>query len=289
VPANGAHAEARLPQGTIHYRDTGSGEPIVFVHGLLVNGDLWRKVTPALSREFRCIAPDFPLGSHRTPMAADADLSPPGVARLISDFLDVLELDGVTLVGNDSGGAISQLVATRHPERIGRLVLTNCDTYDDFPPKLFSYLKVVARIPGGTTATAQSLRLKPLRRSPIAFGVLTKSRLDDDLLEDWVRPGLDSSEIRRDTRKFIRGMSPKYTRQAAEDLKRFNAPTLFAWAPEDRWFKVEHADRLAESMPDARVVRIPDSKTFVSIDQPEALADAITAFMRETKPAAVAA
>jgi pimeloyl-ACP methyl ester carboxylesterase len=278
-----------LSQGTISYREAGSGQPIVFVHGLLVNGRLWERVVPKLSESFRCIVPDWPLGSHRMPMNPDADLSPMGIAATVAAFLDELGLEQVTLVGNDSGGAISQIVATRHPERVGRLILTNCDAYDDFPPKLFSYLGLVAKIPGGVTATAQSLRFKPLRRSPIAFGVLTESRLDDDMLDDWVRPGLESAEVRRDTRKFLRAMSPKYTRQAAKDLESFAAPTLFAWAPEDRWFKVEHADRLAASMPDARVVRIPGSKTFVALDQPEALADAIGSFMRETKPAAVAA
>jgi pimeloyl-ACP methyl ester carboxylesterase len=280
---------ADLPEGTISYREAGSGEPIVFVHGLLVNGRLWERVVPRLSESFRCIVPDWPLGSHRTPMSPDADLSPTGLAATVAAFLDELGLEQVTLVGNDSGGAISQIVATRHPERVGRLILTNCDMFDTFPPKLFSYLSVLARIPGGLAVTAQSMRIKPLRRSPLAFGVLTKHRLDDDMLDDWVDPGLESPEVRRDTQKFIRGMDPKYTIQAAKDLERFAAPTLFAWAPEDRWFKVEHADRLAASMPDARVVRIPGSKTFVALDQPEVLADAIGSFMRETKPAAVAA
>jgi pimeloyl-ACP methyl ester carboxylesterase len=280
-----ASQTVELPQGSIRYRESGTGEPIVFVHGLLVNGRLWERVVPSLSEDHRCIVPDLPLGSHRTPMKPDADLTPTGLAAMVAGLIEHLGLERVTLVGNDSGGAISQLVATHHPEKVGRLVLTNCDMYDVFPPKLFAYLGVVARIPGGITATAQSMRIKPLRRSPLAFGVLTKKRLDNDLLEDWIRPGLESAEIRRDTRRFIRGMDPDYTIQAAKDLESFDAPTLFAWAPEDRWFKVELAERLAGSMPDARVVRIPDSKTFVSLDQPERLAQEIGAFMRETKPA----
>jgi pimeloyl-ACP methyl ester carboxylesterase len=251
--------EVKLPQGTIRYRDSGAGEPIVFVHGLLVNG------------------------SHPIPMNSDADLSAPGLAKIVADFLEALGLEKVTLVGNDSGGAISQLVATKHPQRVGRLVLTNCDAYDNFPPKLFSYFKPTARIPGAMTVLAQSMRIKPLRRTPLAFGVLTKSRIGDDLLEDWLRPAIGSSEIRRDAAKFIRGSSPKQTEQAARELASFDAPTLFAWAPEDRWFKVEHAERLASSMPDARVERIPNSKTFVSIDQPERLAELIASFSREPK------
>jgi pimeloyl-ACP methyl ester carboxylesterase len=279
--------EVRLPQGTIRYRDSGTGEPLVFLHGLLVNGRLWEGVVERLQPDFRCIVPDLPLGSHEVAMNPDADLSPPGVARLVADFLEALELERVTLVGNDSGGAISQIVVTKHPERISRLVLTNCDAFDNFPPKLFSYFKPAARIPGALAMMAQTMRFKPLRRTPLAFGELTKSRIDDELLEDWLRPGLEHPEIRPDTKKFILGISPDQTMEAARELEGFDRPTLFAWAPEDRWFKIEHAERLAASMPNARIERIPDSKTFVSVDQPERLAEVIRAFVRE--PAAASA
>jgi pimeloyl-ACP methyl ester carboxylesterase len=281
--------EAALPQGTIRFRDSGKGEPLVFVHGLLVNGRLWERVAPLLSPDFRCIVPDLPLGSHSTPMDPGTDLSPPGVARLVVDFMDSLGLDSVTLVGNDSGGAISQLVATSAPQRVGRLILTNCDAYDNFPPKLFAYFKPAAKIPGALTLLTQSMRVKPLRRSPIAYGVLTKGKIPGELLDAWLDPGIHDSRIREDTRKFMIGTDPAQTEQAARDLESFTSPTLFAWAPEDRWFKVEHADRLAASMPDARVVRIPDAKTFVSLDQPERLAEEIAGFVRATKPVTAAA
>ena len=284
MPANGAHAEARLPQGTIHYRDTGSGEPIVFVHGLLVNGDLWRKVTPALSREFRCIAPDFPLGSHRTPMAADADLSPPGVARLISDFLDALELDGVTLVGNDTGGAICQLVAAHHPGRLGRLVLTPCDAYENFLPPAFRPLQYGAHVPGLITALVQGARIGAIRRGPLGFGLLIKHRpMDDEALRGYLAPFLADSGVRRDALKVLRGISNRQTIEAAERLRTFDRPTLIAWAPEDRFFKLRFAERLASDIPNARLIRIEDSLTFVPEDQPERLAEAIAGFIEETQ------
>jgi pimeloyl-ACP methyl ester carboxylesterase len=271
--------EVRLSQGTVRYRDEGSGDPIVFVHGFLVNGRLWERVVERLRDQHRCIAPDLPLGSHTLPMDEHADLSAPGVARLVAELLESLDLEDVTLVGNDSGGAISQIVATRHPQRIGRLVLTNCDLYENFPPKLFAYLKPAARIPGLLSGVAQTLRLAPLRRSPLAFGVLTKSRIDSDLLESWVRPGIEDPRVRRDSRKFILDSSPEQTLRAAAELEGFERPTLFAWAPEDRWFPIADAERLAASMPDARVHRIDDSKTFVSIDQPERLAEEIAGFV----------
>lgn len=281
--------EVTLPEGTIRYRDQGSGEPLVFVHGFLVNSRLWDPVVERLQGEFRCIQPDLPLGSHRTPMSPDADLSPPAIAELLVSLLDSLGLDRVTIIGNDSGGAISQLLATAHPERVARLILTNCDLYEDFPPKLFAYFHVVARVPGALNLLAQSMRIKPLRRTPIAYGLLTKRRLDEALLDDWVQPVADSAEIRRDANKFMRGTSGKLTVQAAKDLASFTSPTLFAWAPEDRLFKIKNAERLAPTMPDARIVRIADAKTFVSLDQPEKLAEAIAGFVRETKPVAAEA
>jgi pimeloyl-ACP methyl ester carboxylesterase len=279
-------SEANLSAGPIRYRDQGEGEPLLFVHGLLVNGRLWDPVIPLLSDGHRCIQPDLPLGSHTSPMKPDADLSPEGIARLLVELMDELGLERVTLVGNDSGGAISQLLAAANPERVGRLILTNCDMYSTFPPKLFAYFKPMARIPGAFAATAQLLRIKPLRRTPTAFGLLTKSRLDSSLLEAWMGPATRSSEIRRDARKFILASHPRLTERAAKDLESFPSPTLFAWAPEDRLFRIENAERLAPAMPDARIVRIPDSRTFVSIDQPGRLASEIREFVAATEPVA---
>jgi len=162
--------EVRLPQGTIRYREQGTGEPIVLVHGLLANGELWRDVTPRLAADFRVIVPDWPLGSQELPLEPGADLSPPALAQIIADFLAKLELENVTLVGNDTGGALSQLVAVNHPERLARLVLTPCDAYENFLPPAFRPLQALARIPGAVFLIAQSLRLPAARRLPTAYG-----------------------------------------------------------------------------------------------------------------------
>ena len=244
----GAQAEARLPQGTIRYRDSGSGEPIVFVHGLLVNGALWRKVTPLLEREFRCVVPDLPLGSHAVPMQADAELSPPGVARLLSDFLAALDLDGVTLVGNDTGGAICQLVAAHHPERLGRLVLTPCDAYENFLPPAFRPLQYAARVPGLLTALVQGARIGAIRRGPLGFGLLIKRRpLDDETLRSYLAPFLENGGVRRDALKVLRGISNRQTIEAAERLRDVRAP---------------HVDRVGARGPllQAPVCRAPRSR-----------------------------
>jgi pimeloyl-ACP methyl ester carboxylesterase len=274
--------EVRLPQGTVRYRDTGRGEPILFVHGLLTDGTLWRKVVPLLESDFRCVVPDWPLGSHRIPMDSSADLSPRGLSRVIADFMAAVELEDVTLVGNDTGGAICQLVAAHHPERLVRLVLTNCDAYENFLPPMFRPLQIAARIPGAVWAIAQSLRLTPLRHAPNAFGWLSKHGPDPRVTRAWLEPSLESRGVRRDVAKVLKGVSNRYTIEAAERLRSFDRPTLIAWAPEDRFFKFRYAERLAAAIPNARLERIDDSYTYVSEDQPERLAGLIREFVRDT-------
>jgi pimeloyl-ACP methyl ester carboxylesterase len=279
--ALGQQNEVQLPQGPITYRERGTGEPIVFVHGALVNADLWRKVVPGLSKDFRCVAPDLPLGSHARPLASDADLSPPGAAKLIADFIAALDLDGVTLVGNDTGGALCQLVVTRHPERIARLVLTNCDAYDKFPPGFFRYLFWGAHVPGFVTALFQPMRIAAIRSSPIAYGWLSKRGIPAEITAGWVRPGLESRAVRRDTAKLLKGVHPRYTQEAAKRFGEFDKPVLIAWGQEKDFFPAEYGERLSRDFPNARLERIEDSYTFVPEDQPERLVELIATFARE--------
>jgi pimeloyl-ACP methyl ester carboxylesterase len=205
-------AEVRLSQGAIRYRDAGHGEPIAFVHGALVDGSVWRKVAPLLVDQFRCIVPDWPMGSHRIPMSPDADLSALGMARLVADFLAALGLDQATLVGSDTGGGICQLVATRHPERLVGLVLTNCDACDDFPPFPLKATPYLVRVPGVGALIAHSFRLAAVRR--VGGRLIAKHGIPDDVLERWARPGFSDRGIRRDTIKLIRSLSPRLTREA---------------------------------------------------------------------------
>jgi pimeloyl-ACP methyl ester carboxylesterase len=277
--------QASLPQGTIHYRDSGTGEPIVLVHGLLADGELWREVTPRLTADFRVIAPDWPLGSHKTPLKAGSDLSPLGLARIIADFLAELDLSNVTLVGNDTGGAICQLVAAHHPERLGRLVLTPSDAYENFLPPAFRPLQAAAHLPGSVLAIASSLRIAPLRRLPFAYGWVTK-RADARLTRAWIQPALSSAAIRREIAAILKGIDSRYTLQAAERFGEFTKPVLIAWAPEDRFFKMRYGERLASDFPNARLELIEDSYTFVPIDQPQRTAELIAAFAREPALAA---
>ena len=269
--------QVELAAGTVSFSDSGQGPPVVFLHGLLTNSTLWRGVIERLQDTHRCIAPDLPLGSHTHPLNDSADLTPPAVAALVAEFLDRLDLHDVLLVANDTGGAIAQLVAVRHPERLGGLVLTSCDAFDNFLPRMFRPLQYLARVPGLLGVGLQTLRLRPLRRLPMAYGLLTK-RPTPSVVDGWLRPAQQNREIRRDVERFLRGIDPRDTEEAAQGLAGFKKPVVLAWASEDRVFPPDHARRLAAIMPAARIDWMPDSYSFVPEDQPDLLARIIRSF-----------
>jgi pimeloyl-ACP methyl ester carboxylesterase len=273
--------EIAIAQGTIRYRDTGEGPPVVFVHGLLVDGTLWRKVTPLLERDARCIAPDLPLGSHRIALGLDGEAATPaGIARLVGDLLAALDLDDVTLVGNDTGGVISQLVALDHGERVGRLVLTNCDCFEVFPPSAFKPMVHAAKVPGALYAALQPLRTAAGRRLPMAYGKLARD-IPDEVTWEWVAPFLDDADVRRETVRFVRSIDNAITLDAAARLPSLRIPSLVAWGQEDPFFTPELGQRLATTLPNSRLEPIAGAHTFVAEDEPEALADLIRGFVRE--------
>lgn len=282
----GDHREIELPAGRIRYREAGEGPPVVFVHGYLVDGRLWDGVVGALSDRCRCIVPDWPLGAQRVALNPGADLSPPAIAALIGSFLEELGLTDVTLVGNDSGGAMSQVFAAGRPERLGRLVLTNCDTHENFPPGIFKAMPPIARLPGGMSVLAAPFRVGALARA--AFRPFARTRIPDELVASWMAPGLHDPDVRRDLRKVTAGMNKRFTLEAATRLRGSELPMLLAWAPGDRFFPISYAERLAAEVPNARIVRIPGAKTFVPLDEPKRLADAIAAFISAGGPQAAA-
>jgi pimeloyl-ACP methyl ester carboxylesterase len=268
--------EIQLPAGTIRYREAGSGPTIVFVHGYLVGGRLWDGVVEALADRYRCITPDWPMGSQTVAMNADADLTPPGVAAIVESFLEALDLTDVTLVGNDSGGAICQVLVAQRPARVTRLVLTNCDTHDNFPPGVFKALPPLAKLPGGVPMLALPFRVPAIVR--LAFKPFAKTKPPAGLLEAWAKPATSDKAILRDLGKVTRGMDKKHTLAAAERLRGSGFPLLLAWAPGDRFFPIRYAERLADEVGGAKLVRIPDSATFVPFDQPVRLAAEIAEF-----------
>jgi pimeloyl-ACP methyl ester carboxylesterase len=268
-----------LPQGRIAYRESGEGPPVLFVHGLLVNADLWRNVVPLVAGAgYRCLAPDWPLGSHSCPMREQADLSPAGLAALIADFLSALDLSGVTVVANDTGAALVQVLMAAHPGRIGRVVLTSGDALDCFFPPMFAFLPVLARLPGSAWLLAQALRPRLLHRLPVTYGWLSVRPIAPQVMDSYLLPSRRDAGIRRDLRRVLRGVHRRHTLTAAASFGSFDRPVLLAWAEQDRLFPVSLARRLVGLLPDARLVTVADSATFIPEDQPGALAGLIVAF-----------
>ncbi|WCB95856.1 hypothetical protein DSM104299_04607 [Baekduia alba] len=270
--------ELTLDQGTIRYRDEGSGPTVLFIHGALVNGRLWDPVVDRLRDRFRCVVPDLPLGSHTIPMKPDADLSPRALAGMIAAIAERLDLRDVTLIGNDTGGALCQFAVVAAPERIGRLVLTDCDAFSDFPPKAFKGLVAAAKVPGALRAMLQPMRARRVRRTPLAYGWLAKRPIADDVMDGWVMPALDDAGVMADLRKVMAGIDPNALLDNTPKLSSFDKPVLLVWSREDKFFKVEHAHRLAKIFPDARVEELTDAYAFVSWDQPERVAELVGTF-----------
>lgn len=278
--ALGAEREVALSGGRIRYRERGEGPPVVFVHGLLANADLWRDVVPELAAAgLRCVAPDWPFGAHTVPVPA-ADLSPPGAAALIGEFLERTDLRGVTLVANDTGGAIVQILMASRPERVARVVLTPSDSFERFFPPLFGYLPPLARVPGAVELLLRAIAVPALARLPFAFGGLARTRLPEDLIAAVTAPGRRDPAVRDDLRRFLRGVHRRHTLTAARSLTGFDRPVLLVWAVEDRIFPISLAHRLAERLPRARIAPVHRSRTFVPIDRPDRLIEEIREFVR---------
>jgi pimeloyl-ACP methyl ester carboxylesterase len=272
--------ELELSSGTIDYEDTGgSGPVVVLVHGLMMDGSLWRNVIANLRTDFRCVAPTLPLGGHRQPMRADADLSMRGVASILGELLERLDLRDVTLAMNDWGGP-QLLVGGAHDERIARLALCACEAFDNVPPKgAARALPYIARIPGGMAATLLPFRVDRLRRLPMTYGALSKRPVPREVMDRWFGPAIEQKDVRRDLRKYVTSAAQgrRELLAAAAALRAFDRPALVAWASEDRMMPREHGPRLAELLPQGTFVEIADSYTLIPEDQPTTLA----AHMRE--------
>ncbi|HEY7068521.1 MAG TPA: alpha/beta fold hydrolase, partial [Acidimicrobiales bacterium] len=163
-----------VPAGEIEYDATGSGPPVVLLHGLFMDHTLWDRVVPLLPAGFRYVRPVLPLGAHRRPMRAEADLTLGGQVALLADLLDALDLAEVTLVHTDWGGGLF-LTAAGRDQRVARQVILPCEAFDNFPPGLPGKMaKLAAVVPGGLRLAARQLRIGWLRRSPLLFGRMAR-------------------------------------------------------------------------------------------------------------------
>jgi pimeloyl-ACP methyl ester carboxylesterase len=272
-----------LPHGTVQYRVAGpenaATPPVVFVHGFLVSSTLWTKTADALaSAGVRSYAPDWPLGSHTIALGDGADQSPRGIARQIVAFIEALELDDVTLVGNDTGGALCQFLLDTDASRIGRVVLTNCDAFTNFPPAPFGQLFKAFRRPKTIRALMAPMRAAAVRHSPAGFGLLVNEPLDAEETRAWVEPCLSDPAIRQDVARFAQKVDPEDLDIASKRLGDFDGPALLVWGGGDRFFKLDFARRLRDTFTDARLVEIENGRTFIPHDEPTRLANEIAAF-----------
>jgi pimeloyl-ACP methyl ester carboxylesterase len=263
-----------LAAGTVEYGDTGgSGPPLVLLHGLAMDGRLWDGVIGELGGGLRCLTPVLPLGAHRVALNADADLSLRGLGRLVADFLAALDLSDTTLVFNDWGGA-QTMVADGLMERVGRLVLTPCEAFENYPPGIPGRMAMLSgRLPGGLSMMRHVLGIRALRQLPIVFGRMSKRGVSDDLIRSWAAP-LAAPEIRRDLRKYVcaAGQGRREMLAATPALGSFHKPVLILWSPDDKLMRPANGRRLADAFPNARLIEVPDSYVLMPIDQPEVLA-----------------
>jgi pimeloyl-ACP methyl ester carboxylesterase len=266
-----------LPHGRVQYRLAGpatAGPTVVFVHGLLVNSELWNPVADELGRRgVRSYALDLPLGSHPVALRPDADVSPRGVGRLILAFLEALGLTDVTLVGNDTGTALCQFVIDTDDDRIARLVLTDGEAFDHFPPPSFAPVVTIGRRPAGVYALMSIMRPGWIRQRVHAQNV--SRPLDPALTRRWITPALSDRGVRRDTAKFLAAMDKAELVEVSTRLRRFTKPVVLLWGEDDRFFPIDLARRLCESFPDARLVGVPGGRLFLPLDQPQLVAEEI--------------
>ena len=272
--------EVQVSAGPIDYGDTGGeGRPIVFIGGLPHDGRLWGGVIAELRSQFRCLTPVLPLGAQRKALRPDADLSLVGLSRIVTEFLERLELEDAIVCFNDWGGAQTR-VAHGGTERVGGLVLVSCETADNYPPGLAGRIAALSGwLPGGFTVMRLALLSPTLRRLPLTYGRMSKRGVPDELIREWVEP-LKRPEIRRDTRKYIRGVrhGKREIRAATPALAKFERPVLVVWDAEGTMMPNEEGRRLADSFPNSKYVELPDCYTLIPLDQPQALAREIKQF-----------
>lgn len=278
--SNSQRLDTRL--GPLAWRSSGAGPTLVFFAGALANHDLWRQVVVALQDRYCCITIDLPLGAHTWPLSTGADRSATSLARLELDCLELLDVQDATVIANDTAGGLLLLsLATGHPAlgRVGRLVLTNCESYDKFPPDALKKATALARTRPGLARALLRLQLRPsIARRKIASTVAA-SPLDHERDESFFGPARRDTRVADDLIAAMAGFRPQLLIDAAEVIPSFDRPVLLIWGDSCDFFPVTDAQRLASEFPNATLVPVPGAKTWVPIDDPVAVSDAIVDFV----------
>jgi pimeloyl-ACP methyl ester carboxylesterase len=258
--------------GRIAYAETGSGPVALFVHGVLMNKHLWRHQIAAVSDIRRCIAVDL-LAHGDTEISPNQDVTVTANARMLKEMLDALEIDQADVIGNDSGGGISQIFSALNPERVRTLTLTNCDTHDNWPPAAFiPFIEMVKAGGLGDTLNAM-VSDKAVYRSPQALGPAYEhpENLADADIDTYLQPFVRTEQRTRDLARFVTEFDNKHTLQIEDRLRKLQAPTLIVWGTDDVYFPVQWAHWLAENIPGAKPpVELEGARLFFPEERPEA-------------------
>jgi pimeloyl-ACP methyl ester carboxylesterase len=275
-----------VPAGVIDYAEAGSGPPVVLLHGLLMDHTLWDRLLPLLPAGFRYIRPVLPLGAHRRAMNPGADLTLPAQVRLVADLLDALDLQNVTLVHADWGGALF-LTARGLDHRLARQVILPCEAFGNFPPGLPGKMAALAaRLPGGIQLAARLLRIGWLRRLPVLYGQMARRPVPGELIRRWTEPVLADPDIRRDLLAYCRSRFDKAALITdTEALQRFGGEVLVLWSPDNAVMPPSHGRRLAALIPRARYAEIPGAYVLSMLDEPGAVAREIGTFLTAARAA----
>lgn len=269
-----------IPAGEIEIHEIGTGTPLVCLHGALVSWQIWEPIArPLAARGYRVIMPSLPLGAHPTAMRPETDLTPPGLAKIIADVIDALELPTVTTLSTDTATALTQLVLTLHPGVIDRAVMTSGDCFRYFFPPMFRPLQGLGYVPWMLPRVARGMKNQELRQSPFALGWITKAGVSDEIAAAWGEPIVRDRAVRRDAAKVLRGINTRHTMRAAKALPNIAVPVMLVWGEIDKAFPIKLARRLSGLIPNCRVETVPDAACFVSLDNPDALVSLVEDFV----------
>jgi pimeloyl-ACP methyl ester carboxylesterase len=274
--------------GPVAWQSSGHGPTLVFFAGALANHDLWREVIASLEERYRCITIDLPLGAHPWPLSPGADRSATSLARLLLDCLELLEVNDATVVANDTAGGLLLLsLATDPPglERVGRLVLTNCESYDQFPPDALKKASAFCRTFPRLAAGLLRLQARSSAARRRATAKVTAHGLDHEREESFFGPVQRDRRVADDLVAAMAGFRPRILLDAADAIPRFDRPVLLVWGESCDFFPLSAAQRLASEFPNATLVSVAGAKTWVPIDKPSAVADAIGAFVPAARTA----
>jgi pimeloyl-ACP methyl ester carboxylesterase len=266
------------PYGTVAYGEIGTGPPAVFVHGVLMNGALWRNVMEALASERRCIAVDL-MGHGATRVADGQDLSFAAQAKMLTAFVDTLRLDQVDLIGNDSGGGIAQIFAADNPQRVRSLTLTNCDTHDNVFPEAVVPLLNLMKAGGLAGAFRPLIGNVEAARKAFATAFENAETIDAETFDAYLRPTVELEESSRTMQRWAQALKAEDLSSVTPKLKELNAPALVVWGTADVFFDVKWAYWLKETLGGpTEVVELPGAKLFFPEERPQALAAHIRSF-----------